>query len=154
MLIIEGVLGSRLEPALAERIHDLEHRGAMDILTVPPSDVRRRRFRATTRAGVDLAIALPREQRLFDGAVLLLDPDRVIVVRVEGERWLRLRPSSIAAAIEVGYHAGNLHWCVRFEGETLLVRLEAPLDGYLARLGPLLADRRVLISLETDEAVA
>jgi urease accessory protein len=154
MLVIERVLGSRMEPALAERIHHLEHHGAVDILAVSPSDVPRRRLRAATQAGTDLAIALPRDQRLFDGAVLLLEPDRAIVVQVAGERWLRLQPSSIAAAIELGYHAGNLHWRVRFEGETLLVALEAPVDDYLARLGPLLADRRILVSLGAGEAVA
>ena len=35
MLRIEQVLGSRLDPALAERIHELEHQGAVDLLTVP-----------------------------------------------------------------------------------------------------------------------
>jgi urease accessory protein len=154
MLVIERVLGSRIDPALAERIHHLEHHGAVDILTVPPSDVPRRRLRATTRAGTEVAIALPRDQRLFDGAVLLLEPERAIVVRVTEERWLRLQPSSIAAAIELGYHAGNLHWRVRFEGETVLVALEAPVDEYLARLNLLLADRRVVLSLGADEAFA
>jgi urease accessory protein len=34
MLRIEHVLGSRLDPALAERIHQLEHRGAVDLATI------------------------------------------------------------------------------------------------------------------------
>jgi urease accessory protein len=151
MLVIERVVGSRLEPALAERIHHLEHHGAVDVLTVPTADVARRRLRATTRAGADVAIALPRDQHLFDGAVLLLEHDRAIVVRVPGERWLRLQPSSIAAAIELGYQVGNLHWRVRFEGETLLVALEAPMDDYLARLGALMADRRIVATVDAAE---
>ncbi len=155
MLLIERVLGSRLEPSLAERIHHLEHHGAVDILMVASADVPRRRLRATTRGGADVAIALPRDQQLFDGAVLLLEPERAIVVRVAEERWLRLQPRSIADAIELGYHAGNLHWRVRFEGETLLVALEAPIDDYLARLGALVADRRVLASpASTTEVVS
>src|ERR1700747_881498 len=32
---IEQVLGSRLDPALAARIHELEQQGAVDFLTVP-----------------------------------------------------------------------------------------------------------------------
>jgi urease accessory protein len=152
MLLIERVLGSRLEPAFSERIHELEHRGAIDLLTVPAADVARRRLRATTREGADVAIALPRDQQLFDGAVLLIEPDRAIVVRVAEERWLRLQPRAIADAIELGYHAGNLHWRVRFEGEALLVALEAPTDDYLARLGPLVAERRVVPSMATHPA--
>src|SRR5258707_13660013 len=113
-LLIKGVLGSRLEPAFSKRIHELEHRGAIDLLMVPAADVARRRLRATTREGAEVAIALPRDQQLFDGAVLLIEPDRAIVVRVAEERWLRLQPRAIADAIELGYHAGNLHWRARF----------------------------------------
>jgi urease accessory protein len=152
MLLIERVLGSRLEPAFSERIHELEHRGVIDLLMVPAADVARRRLRATTRDGADVAIALPRDQQLFDGAVLLIEPDRAIVVRVAEERWLRLQPRAIADAIELGYHAGNLHWRVRFEGEALLVALEAPTDDYLARLGALVAERRVVPSMATHPA--
>jgi urease accessory protein len=97
---------------------------------------------------------LPRDQRLFDGAVLVLAPDRAVVVRVAQERWLRLQPRAIADAIELGYHAGNLHWRVRFAGEALLVALEAPMDDYLARLSGLIRDRRVISSLaDADEVV-
>src|SRR5271155_1545681 len=134
MLRIEQVLGSRLDPALAEQLHELEHQGAVDLLTVPVADVSRHRFRATTQGGTDVAIALPRDQRLFDGAVLVLEPEHAVVVRVAQERWLRLQPRAIADAIELGYHAGNLHWRVRFVGDAVLVALEAPMEDYLARL--------------------
>jgi urease accessory protein len=140
---IERVLGSRVEAHLAEALHDLEHKGAVDVLALTPGDVSRRRMRAQTRGGEDLAITLPRDQTLFDGAVLLLEADRAIVVRVNPERWLRLSPRSIADAVELGYHAGNLHWRVRFAGETLLVALEAPVDDYIARLGTMVTERRV-----------
>ena len=151
---IERVLGSRVEAHFAEALHDLEHKGAVDVLALSAGDVSRRRMRAQTRGGEDLAITLPRDQKLFDGAVLLLEPERAIVVRVATERWLRLSPRSIADAVELGYHAGNLHWRVRFAGETLLVALEAPVDDYLARLGTLVTDRRVgtAIVAEGDDA--
>ena len=66
---------------------------------------------------------------------------------VAEERWLRLSPRSIADAIELGYQAGNLHWRIRYEGEVLLVALQAPVDDYLARLGDLTAGRRVVASI-------
>src|SRR5260370_36539255 len=141
MLLIERVLGSRLEPAFSTRIHELEHRGAIDLLMVPAADVARRRLRATTREGAEVAIALPRDQQLFDGAVLLIEPDRAIVVRVAEERWLRLQPRAIADAIELGYHAGNLHWRGRFWGGGRPVALAAPTDGYFAPPAALAAAR-------------
>lgn len=137
MLMIERVLGSRLEPAFHERIHHLEHHGAVDIVTVAAVDMPRRRLRLVSAKGVDLAIALPRDQKLFDGAVLLIDEERAIVVRADVERWLSFQPRSIAEGVELGYHAGNLHWRVRFAGERLLVALEGPIEGYYARLDAL-----------------
>jgi urease accessory protein len=153
MLRIEQVLGSRLDPALAERIHELEQQGAVDFLTVPIADVSRHRFRTRTKGGTEVAIALTRDQRLFDGAVLVLKPDHAVVVRVAQERWLRLQPCAIADAIELGYHAGNLHWRVRFNGEGLLVAMEAPMDEYLTRLGALIRDRRVISSVAAADEV-
>ena len=151
MLLVERVLGSRLDPTLSERLHDLEHRGCVDLLNLPPAELARRRFRATSLRGEDVAIALPRDQTLYDGAVLVLDDDRALVVRVDSQRWLRLQPRAIADGVELGYHAGNLHWRVRFEGDALLVALEAPVDQYLDRLGPMIAERRVNPSvLEAD----
>ena len=152
MLRIDRVLGSRSEREFAERIHALEHRGAVELLNVPVADLARRRLLMTTSAGEELAIALPREQKLFDGAVLLIDGERAIVVRAATERWLRLEPRSIGDAIELGYHAGNLHWRVRFEGEILFVALEGRPEDYVARLQELISSRRVVFSVLDEEA--
>jgi urease accessory protein len=151
MLRIERVLGSRLEPELSEELHRLEHRGAVDIVNVPVADLARRRLLITTRGGVELAIALPRHQKLFDGAVLVLENDSAIVVRAATERWLKLEPRSIADAIELGYHVGNLHWRVRFGGEVLFVALEGRPEDYIARLEDMVASRRVGISVLDEE---
>ncbi len=143
MLRIDRVLGSRLETAFSEAIHRLEHRGAVDVVNIPVADLDRRRLLATTQAGEELAIALPRHQKLFDGAVLLIDDARAIVVRAATERWMRLE--------ELGYHAGNLHWRVRFQGEALFVALEGRPEDYTARLGEMIAARRVGVSILDEE---
>ena len=124
MLNINHVLGSRLEPAFSERIHRLEHHNAVDIVELSAADLERQQLSTITRGGEELEIALPRHQKLFDGAVLLLDDIHAIVVRAANRRWLRLEPRSLSDAIELGYHVGNLHWRVRFEGEALLVAIE------------------------------
>ena len=147
MILIERVLGSRLDPELSDRLHHLEHHGRVDILTLPQAELARRRFRATSGAGEDVAVALPRDEALYDGAVLRLDDEGALVVRVDTQHWLRLQPRSIADALELGHHAGNLHWRVRFGGEAMLVALEAPADDYLERLGSLVTERRVSASV-------
>ena len=151
MLRIDRVLGSRLESAFSEEIHRLEHSGAVDVVNIPVADLARRRLLATTRGGEELAIALPRHQKLFDGAILLIDGGRAIVVRTATERWLRLEPRSIGDAIELGYHAGNLHWRVRFQGEVLFVALEGRPEDYTARLGEMISARRIGVSILDEE---
>jgi urease accessory protein len=143
MRVIHRILGSRHDAEMAHRLHHLSHHGAVDVLVVSSTDVARRRLRATTQAGEEIALALPRDEPLFDGAVLALDDRRALVARVGGERWLRLIPGSPAAALELGYHAGNLHWRVRFADGALLVALDGQADDYLVRLGTLITDGQV-----------
>jgi urease accessory protein len=144
VILIERILGPRSQPDLACAIHRLEHHGGVEMLAVAPADLPRRRFRAATDLGTDCAIALPRDVRLFDGAVLHLDEHRAIILKVGEQAWLRLRPA-VDAGLELGHLAGNLHWRVRFEAGDLLVALDHDREGYLARLAGLVGAGRVTI---------
>jgi len=139
-LLLTDILGAASEDRFAAPLHRLEHRGAVDRLEIAPADLARRRLRVVSALGRDCALALSRSQRLFNGAVLALEEDWALVVRVTEERWLALEPRDAAAALELGYHAGNLHWRVRFAEGRLLVALEGPQEDYLARLKPQLAN--------------
>ncbi len=75
--------------------------------------------------------------------MLWLAEDAGLLLRVAAQQWLRLVPRTRDDALMLGYHAGNLHWRVRFEDGALLVALEAPSEDYLARLGPLAAPDRL-----------
>jgi urease accessory protein len=150
MLRIGHIIGSRLEPAYSEKLQRLELRNAVDELRLSPDHLDKRELTATTRGGQEVAIALPRHERLFDGAVLLLDDNSAVVVRAAGQRWLRLQPRSISDAIELGYHIGNLGWRVRFEGEVLFVAMQGRAENYVVRLGELIWSRRVGISVQDE----
>lgn len=145
MLQLTKILGYAAEPELAERLHHVGHHGGIETLHVPPQDVGRRRLRLTGDRGTDCAIALARDERLADGAVLLLEHGRAIVVRLGDQAWLRFRPVDAAAAVELGYNAGNLHWKVRFDGADLLVARDGPPELYTARLQPLLEGGRIAV---------
>lgn len=147
MRVIDRILGRRDDTEIANKLHHLEHHDALDVLTILSSDVARRRLRATTARGEEVAVALPRDQTLFDGAVLVLDEAHALVVRVGEQRWLRLVARDKADALELGYHAGNLHWRVRFDGEALLVALDGLADDYLVRLGALATEGRLTHSV-------
>ena len=142
MLRLTAILGLASDEAMGERLHALAHRGAVETIALDARDMRRHRMRAVTDRGAECAIVLPRDMHLQDGAVLLAQADRAIVVRAAEQRWLALAPRDAAAALELGYRAGNLHWRVRFRGGLLAVALEGPPEAYLDRLADLLADGR------------
>ncbi len=146
MIHVNSLVGAQTDPVLHERLHQLEHQHAVETVTIATGDLDRRRLLVRTQAGEEIAIALPREQRLFDGAVLVLEDERAIVVRAGEQRWLRLSPKSTDAALELGYHAGNLHWRVRFDGSDLMVSLDGPAHDYTTRIEPLIKDGRISMS--------
>ncbi len=144
-LVIDGIHGLRTAPGLAERLHQLAHSGVVETLQITPHDLPRRRFRAVTDQGTACFVSLARDTPLYDGAVLHLDDARAVVLRVGAQRWLRLQPVDAAAALELGYQAGNLHWRIRFDGTALLVAADAPDDSYLARVRGLIDSGRVQV---------
>jgi urease accessory protein len=150
MLRVDSLLGASTDHSLHDRLHHLEHHGAVEVVKVAVADLDRRRLLARTERGEEVAITLPRDQKLFDGAVLLLDESRAIVVRAGEQRWLRLSPHSASDALELGYHAGNLHWRVRFDGDDLLVSLDGPAATYAARIEPMIEGGRVTVSEESE----
>ena len=142
MLKLESIIGSATEPAIAERLHDLGHHGKVEYLLLSSEDTQRHRMRASTDAGTECAVVLDRAQHLFNGAVLLLNDERAVVVRMRDTEWLTLAPRDTASALELGYFAGNMHWAVRFEGAWLRIALHGTLERYLERLQPFLEDGR------------
>ena len=147
MILLNEILGNASDDMFSGPLHDLGHRDAIEYISLAKTDTARRRIRAVTGHGTECGIALSREQKLTNGAVLLLDETRAIVVRVEEESWLTLKPADAETALELGYHAGNLHWRVRFNGDQLLVPLEGPPENYLDRIRPLVDAGRVRYQL-------
>ena len=145
MLRLTRILGNATEPDFAERLHALEHDGRVETITLDAADTARRRLRVATDKGTDCAVALARTQSLANGAVLLLEGERAVVVRMRETVWLALQPRDLAAALDLGYFCGNLHWRVRFEGAVLKVALDGPRESYMARLAQHLADGRARV---------
>ncbi len=133
-LRVTAILGHATDPHLAEPLHALEHRDAVDTIFLDPEDLPRRRLQVQSAQGRLVQISLPREQQLADGAVLFLHPNLALKVRVGAQRILRLIPDSKADALVLGYHAGNLHWKVDFRENALLVTLTGEPETYLQRL--------------------
>lgn len=143
MLLLDRIIGHASDPRIADALHHVGHHDGVEYLTLSEVDTQRHRLRATTDRGTECAIAIPRVERLANGAVLWLDHDRAVVVRMEETPWLALMPRDAAAALELGYFAGNMHWKVEFDGAMLRIALHGATESYLERLAPMLADGRV-----------
>jgi urease accessory protein len=143
MLRLTRIIGHASDPELVERLHALSHKGRVEYLELSRDDTHRHRLRKETDKGTDCAVALDRAAQLDDGAILLLDDLRAVVVRMEESRWLRLQPKDTTTAVELGFLCGNLHWRVRFDGPVMAVALDGPEEDYLARLAPFLEKGRV-----------
>ncbi len=141
-VMINRIAGYASDAAISQRLHALSHTGSIEYVMITTEDTLRRRLRVRSDSGTECLVALPRDQQLFDGAVLLLGNDRAIVVRMVEERWLSLLPADMSSAVELGYFAGNLHWRVRFDGPVLRIALEGPEKDYLVRLKPFLQSHR------------
>jgi urease accessory protein len=151
VLLLEGIVGVATEAPIAEALHRLEHEGAVEYLTLTEADTQRHRLRAFTDRGSECAIALPRTQHLSNGAVLLLDQNRAVVVRMQETQWLALQPFDAQAAMQLGYFAGNMHWKVEFAGKLLRIAVQGPLESYVDRLAHLLQNGRVVRCIEQGQ---
>ena len=134
VLHLNRIVGNSSASEMAEQLHRLSHDGGLEEIHLSAADTARKRLSVTTDKGTDCAIALNRDAKLENGSVLLLEDARAIVVRMLETKWLRIAPADSAAALELGYFAGNLHWRVRFDGALLEIALEGPEQNYLDRL--------------------
>ncbi len=145
MIQINQVLGHSHDSNLSSQLHDLSHHKKVEYIVLDHANLQRRRFRAQTDQGTDCAVTISRENKLSNGAVLLLEEDRAIVVKMAEDQWLSIRPKDVSTAIELGYFAGNMHWRVKFEHERLDIALESPKEIYLERLKDFLDQNKITI---------
>ena len=126
-IFIDKIIGFESDPILSEKLHLLEHKGALEIVDVSVEDAKRRRMRLKSRTGNSFFLTLPRDTELSNGAVLVLNDCLAVVVRVNDGLKLRVIPSDISSALRLGYFCGNLH-CV------IEIAMDDALELYLKRL--------------------
>lgn len=134
MITINHILGNCHDPELSNSIHELSHQHKVEYIILDRANLQRRRFRILTDQGTDCAVTIPRDEKLSNGAVLMLNQERAIVVKMSEDQWLSLQPKDLESAIELGYFAGNMHWRVKFEKLHIDIALESPEQVYLDRL--------------------
>lgn len=153
MLRLTSIVGRASDPAIAERLHHVEHHGGVESVRLSRQDMARRRQHLHTDKGTEVALLLDRDAVLENGSVLLLEHHRAVLVVLDEPQWLVIRAADAASALELGYFAGNMHWKVRFDGARLCIALEGPRESYLLRLDHLLQQHAVQVEPAADAAV-
>lgn len=93
----------------------------IDELYLQSDDLVRRMFRKVTTSGCEVQVNLPRGSILRSGDVLFVDERSMVVVRVQPEWVLVIRPVSFANIAQVGHQLGNRHLPIQiFESEILV----------------------------------
>ena len=132
MLLAESIIGSLADARFRGR--RVEH------VAVDWAQAAKRRLRAETDAGTDVAIDLPHGSYLADGAVVHDDGERVIVVHRTPEPGLVVRfgrelPPNVLAvqAARLGHAFGNQHVPLDVDPEDGAIRIPLTTSEQIAR---------------------
>lgn len=132
MLIVESIIGSLADARFGDR--SVEH------LAVDWAQASKRRLRAETDAGTDVAIDLPHGSYLADGAVLHDDGERVIAVQRTPEPGLVVRFGDqlpphvlVVQAARLGHAFGNQHVPLDVDPENGAIRVPLTTSEAIAR---------------------
>ncbi|MEM7742434.1 MAG: urease accessory protein UreE [Pseudomonadota bacterium] len=132
--MLSAILGLSSQQTWHDRVHAAEQAGRLEVVRIARVDAPRRRVRLVTDKGRDVALALPRDAVLQDGAVLHDAGALMIIARIDGGPRLRLLPADASAGLRLGYFCGNLHWKADFRDGAIEIHMDGPEETYRARL--------------------
>jgi urease accessory protein len=106
-----------------------------DVIRLTAEERRWTRRRVRTRAGRELALALPTGTTLQPGDVLHVEATWYVAVEAAPEPVLAVLPRSREDALRVAFEVGNRHFPLAIDGDRLLVPDDPAMARLLARLG-------------------
>lgn len=105
-----------------------------DVLVLTAEERRWGRRRVVTRAGRELALALPTGSVLTPGEILYVGARWYVVIEAAPEPVLAVTPRSREEALRVAFEVGNRHFTLALDGERLLVADDPAMEQLLTRL--------------------
>lgn len=108
---------------------------ARDVLSLTWEERRWTRRRVTTRAGREVALALPTGSVLRAGDVVLVEPEWYLAIEAAPEPVLAVSPRDAAEAVRVAFEVGNRHFALALDGAELLVPDDSAMTQMMDRLG-------------------
>jgi urease accessory protein len=106
-----------------------------DALVLTAEERRWGRRRVVTKAGRELALALPTGSVLGVGDVVHVAEEWYVVVEAAQEAVLVVTPRTREEGLRVAFEVGNRHFALAVEGARLVVPDDPAMEQLLARLG-------------------
>jgi urease accessory protein len=134
---------------LSEKYRRMEAAGACERLLVSRMEMERLRLRRRTDRGTDIGLVLEPGSRLYNGDVLVLTKDRLVIVEQLPEKVISISigksGNATGLAALVGHAIGNRHRPIAVNGSTISFPIQA--DSEVALFQKLLP-RGIKLKLE------
>lgn len=126
MIIIERILG---------KIEDFDTKNiAVDKVLLDHYDMAKPHQKLTSEGGMKLAVSLENE-RLFNGAVLYKDEEKLVAVELLPEDVLEIHPKGNMQWGETAFNIGNMHHPAFLEEDCIVVPYDKIIETMLEGIG-------------------
>ena len=159
MITIDKVVGNiKKDQKLREKYDDFCSRNLRETVKITRSESSRVRMRKVSDKGTDVALILPQGAQLRDGDIIMLEPDKLIIIEIEPENVAMVEIEKnieqdhiTEVLVTVGHTIGNLHRPIKLEGNKIYFPIQA--DAELEMFGKLFAHVHDHLKIEKTKMV-
>ena len=159
MITIDKVVGNiKKDQKLREKYDDFCSRNLRETVKITRSESSRVRMRKVSDKGTDVALILPQGAQLRDGDIIILEPDKLIIIEIEPENVAMVEIEKnieqdhiTEVLVTVGHTIGNLHRPIKLEGNKIYFPIQA--DAELEMFGKLFAHVHDHLKIEKTKMV-
>lgn len=127
MIIIEKILG---------KIEDFETEGLItDKVLLDHYDMEKPHQKLKTESGMVLAVSLGSSHKLFSGAVIYKDKERLVVTELLPENVLVIRPVGNREWAKTAFNIGNMHHPAYLHDDCIVIPYDAIMESLLKGIG-------------------
>jgi urease accessory protein len=159
LITIDKVVGNiKKDHKLREKYDDFCTRKLCETVKITRLESSRVRMRKASDKGTDVALILPQGARLRDGDIIMLEPDKLIIIEIEPENVAMIEIENnieqdhiTEVPVRVGHTIGNLHRPIKLEGNKIYFPIQA--DAELEMFGKLFAHVHDHLKIEKTKMV-
>lgn len=159
MIEINEICGNiKSDQALKSKHLEMAKNDKAESILLTRNESEKSRMRKVSDKGTEVALAMPAGSCLNDGDVVLLDDEKMIIVKQKSESVALVtildnttNENFLETAVKIGHIIGNLHRPIRIEGNRIYFPIQALSEVELFE--KLFANLRDHIEIKTDDMV-